>query len=172
MRVIKIELPAGMSSANPNVSLASDEIRNQLFQELKNLDVEINEMVRQRARSYFPESYSVFVQTRLAPDQIATTTELWIVDPTIRWPAGLLTRSAWRLFIPILAHVVREAMSSRLPGVKFLLNEQDATISVLAPTRGYRDPVIIAVAVFILTTLYWVLAHPYLTLSVGSLVAP
>ena len=172
MRVIKVELPATMSSADPELSLASDAIRHQLFQELRTLDAEINEMVRQRARSYFPEDYSVFVRTLLAPDRIATTTELWIVDPTIRWPTGLLTRSAWRIFIPILAHVVRDAMSSRFPGVKFQMQEHDAKIAVLAPTRSYRDPVVVAVAVFLLTSLYWVFVHPYLGLSLGSLGAP
>ena len=172
MRVIKVELPAAMSSADPELSLASDEIRHQLFQELRNLDAEVNETVRQRARSYFPESYSVFVRTLAAPDRIATTTELWIVDPTIRWPTGLLTRSAWRIFIPILAHVVRDAMSSRFPGVKFQMQEQDAKITVLAPTRSWRDPAVVALAVLLLTSLYWVFVHHYLGLAPGSLGAP
>jgi hypothetical protein len=168
MRVIKIELPASLSPVDPNISLASDEIRDQLFQEISSLDTEINEMVRQRARAYFPEAYSVFVRTLLAPDRVGTATELWIVDPTIRWPGGLLTRSAWRLFIPIFAHVVREAMSSRLSGVKFLMKAQDARISVLAPTRSYKDPVVVGVVVFLLTTIYWLLIHPYVALTLGS----
>lgn len=163
MRVIKIDLPASMSPVDPELSLASDEIRDQLFRELASLDTEINEVVRQRARAYFPDAYSVFVRTLLAPDRVGTSTSLWIVDPTIRWPAGLLTRSAWRLFIPIFAHVVRDAMSSRLPGVKFVLREQDARITVLAPTRSYKDPVFIAVATFIATTLYWLVVHPYVS---------
>jgi hypothetical protein len=165
MRVIKIDLPASMSPVDPELSLASDEIREQLFRELASLDSEINEVVRQRARSYFPEAYSVFVRTLLAPDRVGTSTELWIVDPTIRWPAGLLTRSAWRLFIPIFAHVVREAMTSRMPGVKFSMKEQDARITVLAPTRSYKDPVFLVIATFILTTLYWLLIHPYVAFS-------
>jgi hypothetical protein len=165
MRVIKIDLPASMSPADPELSLASDEIRNQLFRELASLDSEISEVVRQRARSYFPDDYSVFVRTLLAPDRVGTSTELWIVDPNIRWPAGLLTRSAWRLFIPIFAHVVREAMASRMPGVKFSMKEQDARITVLAPTRSYKDPVFVVVATFILTTLYWLLVHPYIAFS-------
>jgi hypothetical protein len=168
MRVIKIDLPASMSPVDPELSLASDEIREQLFRELASLDTEINEVVRQRARAYFPDVYSVFVRTLLAPDRVGTSTELWIVDPTIRWPAGLLTRRAWRLFIPIFAHVVRDAMSSRLPGVKFVLREQDAGITVLAPTRTYKDPVVVAVATFILTTLYWLLAHPYVSFMLSG----
>lgn len=162
MRVIKVELPAALSSADPNISLASDEIRYQLFSELRALDTELNEVVRQRARSYFPEHYSVFVRTLLSPDRVGTTTELWIVDPTIRWPGGLLTRSAWRLFIPILAHVVRDAMSSRFGSVTFDMNEANARITVLAPTRSYCDPLVIGIVAVVATSLYWVFLHPYL----------
>jgi len=162
MRVIKIELPATLSANDPNISLASDEIRAQLFREIRDLDYELNETVRQRARTYFPESYSVFVRTLLAPDRIGTTTEMWVVDPTIRWPAGLLTRSAWRLFIPILSHVARDAMTSRFQAITFDMKEKDAKITVLAPTRGWRDPVLLSIAVFVLTNAYWIWVHPYL----------
>jgi len=165
MRVIKIDLPASMTPVDPELSLASGEIRDQLFRELAALDTEINEVVRQRARSYFPDAYSVFVRTLLLPDRVATSTELWIVDPTVRWPAGLLTRSAWRLFIPIFAHIVRDAMSSRMPGIKFNLRDQDGRITVLAPTRSYKDPVILVLATFLLTTLFWLVIHPHLTFT-------
>jgi hypothetical protein len=168
MRVIKIDLPASMSPVDPEISLVSDEIRDQLFKELAAVDTEMNETVRQRARSYFPEDYSVFVRTLLLPDRLKISTELWIVDPNIRWPAGLLTRSAWRLFIPIFAHVVREAMSSRMPGVKFSMKEQDARITVLAPTRSYKDPVFLVIATVIVTTLYWLLVHPYVAFSLAG----
>jgi hypothetical protein len=161
MRVIKIDLPASMSPVDPELSLISDEIRDQLFRELAEVDTEVNETVRQRARSYFPEAYSVFVRTLLLPDRVGISTELWIVDPTIRWPAGLLTRSAWRLFVPIFTHVVRDAMSSRMPGVKFHMREQDAKVTVLAPTRTYKDPMLLVIATFVLTTLYWLLVHPH-----------
>jgi hypothetical protein len=165
MRVIKIDLPASMTPVDPELSLASGEIRDQLFRELAALDTEINEVVRQRARSYFPDAYSVFVRTLLLPDRVATSTELWIVDPTVRWPAGLLTRSAWRLFIPIFAHIVRDAMSSRMPGIKFNLRDQDGRITVLAPTRSYKDPVLLVLATFLLTTLFWLVIHPQLTFT-------
>jgi hypothetical protein len=164
MRVIKIDLPASMSPVDPELSLVSDEIRDQLFRELAAIDTEVNETVRQRARSYFPEDYSVFVRTLLLPDRLKISTELWIVDPNIRWPAGLLTRSAWRLFVPIFTHVVKDAMSSRMPGVKFHMKEGDAKVTVLAPTRSYKDPVILVILTIILTTLYWVLVHPHVTM--------
>jgi hypothetical protein len=171
MRVIKIELPATLSSSDPNFSLASDEIRAQLFRELRALDNELNETVRQRAKSYFPEEYSVFVRTILAPDRLGTTTELWVVDPNIRWPAGLLTRRAWALFTPILAHVVRDAMTSRFEGVVFDMREDQAKVTVLAPTRAWQDPLVVAIFMFVLATAFWLYLYPTLVPSLGSLVA-
>ncbi len=164
MRVIKIDLPASMSPVDPEISLVSDEVREQLFRELAEMDADMSELVRQRARSYFPEDYSVFVRTLLLPDRVGVSTELWIVDPNIRWPAGLLTRSAWRLFVPIFAHAVKDAMSSRMPGVKFHMKEKDAKVTVLAPTRTFKDPVVLVIATFILTTLYWLIAHPHIAM--------
>ena len=168
MRVIKIELPAALTAADPNISLASDDIRAQLFKELKALDTDLSETVRQKAKAYFPETYSVFVRTLLSPDKVTTTTELWIVDPNIGWPAGLLTRRAWTLFIPILAHVVREAMSSRFEGVNFEMKEDAAKITVLAPARAWHDPIVVGIALFALTTLFWLYIYPLLTPSLGS----
>ncbi|MEQ1576437.1 MAG: hypothetical protein ABL894_02185 [Hyphomicrobium sp.] len=168
MRVIKIELPAALTAADPSISLASDDIRAQLFKELKALDTELSETVRQKAKAYFPDSYSVFVRTLLSPDKVTTTSELWIVDPNIRWPAGLLTRRAWTLFIPILAHVVREAMSSRFEGVNFEMKEDAAKITVLAPARAWHDPIVVGLAVLALTTLFWIYIEPILTPSLAS----
>ncbi len=162
MRVIKIDLPASMSPVDPELSLVSDQVREQLFKELAEIDAEMSETVRQRARSYFPEDYSVFVRTLLLPDRVKVSTELWIVDPNIRWPAGLLTRSAWRLFVPIFGHAVKDALSSRMPGVKFHMQEKDAKVTVLAPTRTFKDPVVLVIVTIILTTLYWLFVHPHL----------
>jgi hypothetical protein len=164
MRVIKIDLPASMSPVDPEISLVSDEVREQLFRELAAVDSEMSETVRQRALSYFPEAYSVFVRTLLLPDRVGVSTELWIVDPTVRWPAGLLTRSAWRLFIPIFSHAVKDAMSSRMPGVKFHMKEKEAKVTVLAPTRSYKDPLVLVLFTFILTTLYWLVVHPHVSM--------
>ena len=133
------------------------------------MDYELSELVRQRAAGYFPPSYSVFVRTQLAPDKIATLTELWVVDPNIRWPAGLLTRSAWKLFIPVLAHVVQEATLQRFPTLHVDMAEKDARVTVLAPTRSWRDPVILSVAVFVLTTAFWLLAGPTLGVALKGL---
>ena len=168
MRVIKIELPAVLSAADPNISLASEEIRTQLFRELKALDTELSEVVRQKAKAYFPETYSVFVRTLLSPEKAGTTTEMWIVDPNIRWPMGLLTRRAWTLFIPILGHVASEAMKTRFEGVSFEMREDAAKVSVLAPARAWHDPVVVAIAAVAVASLFWMYVYPLLVPALGS----
>lgn len=162
MRVIKIVLPAVPRALDDSVSLSSSEIRSQLYNELAALDAEINGLVKAKAEAYFPSHYSVFTRTHRDDARNLVTTELWVVDPTIRWPAGLLTRSAWRLFIPVMGHVVRDAYAERINGAAVDVNESDATITVLAPTRGWRDPIILSGIVLVLTTAFWLLAWPYL----------
>ncbi len=172
MRVIKIELPAVLSAADPNISLASEEIRNQLFRELKALDTELSEAVRQKAKTYFPETYSVFVRTLLSPEKSGTMTEMWIVDPNIRWPMGLLTRRSWTLFIPILAHVASESMRSRFEGVVFDMREDAAKVTVMAPSRAWHDPVVIAIAAMAVASLFWIYVYPHLVPAMASVVGP
>ncbi len=171
MRVIKIDLPAVLGSADPEVTLASTEIRAQLFRELAAMDYDLSESVRQRASTYFPQTYTVFARTRLKPEKIGTVTELWVVDPDVRWPAGLLARRAWQLFIPVLGNLVRETIEQRLTAVTVDMQEKDASVTVLAPTRTWRDPVVVAVAAFIVTSLIWVAASPALRASFRALVS-
>lgn len=161
MRIIKLDLPAIYRSADPQITLVSDEIREQLFRELARMDYEISELVRQRAATYLPPTYSVFARTQLRPEKTGAVTEIWIVDPTVRWPAGLLTRSAWKLFVPILSNVVRETTLERLTGVEVDMQEKEARVTVLAPTRSWRDPVILSAGVFLLTTLLWLVVVPF-----------
>lgn len=162
MRIIKVDLPATFRSADPEITLASDEIRAQLFRELTRMDYELSEYVRQRAASYLPPDYSVFVRTKLRPEKTGTVTELWIVDPNVRWPAGLLTRSAWKLFVPMLSNVVRETTMQRVQSIEVDMQEKNARVSVLAPTRSWRDPVILSFIVFLLTSALWLVVVPYL----------
>ncbi|MEM6495273.1 MAG: hypothetical protein AAF709_00960, partial [Pseudomonadota bacterium] len=164
-----IVLPAVPRALDDSVSLSSSEIRSQLYNELKALDAEINELVKAKAQAYFPNHYSVFTRTHLDDVRNIVTTELWVVDPTIRWPAGLLTRSAWRLFIPVMGHVVRDAFAERITGAAMDVREGEATITVLAPTRGWRDPIILSGIVLVLTTVFWLLAWPFLQQYVAAL---
>lgn len=162
MRVIKLELVAKVRSDDNSISLVSDELRSMLFKELEAMDTEITDAVRQRASSYFPTDYSVFARTLLDSGGSATMTELWVVDPTIRWPFGLLTRSAWKLLAPMLAHVVEDAFEARLQNVSFDIDPRTIKITVLTPTRTWRDPVILSVLMVILTSVYWLLVHDWL----------
>lgn len=168
MRIIKLDLPATYRSADPEISLVSDEIRKQLFKELERMDYEISEYIRQRASGYLPSNYSVFVRTQQRPEKTGAVTELWIVDPTVRWPAGLLTRSAWKLFVPLLSHVVRDTTLERFQGVEVEMQEKDARVTVLAPTRSWRDPVILSLAVFTLTTALWLYVVPFVQSHLGG----
>jgi hypothetical protein len=52
-----------------------------------------------------------------------------------------------------------------MPGIKFNLRDQDGRITVLAPTRSYKDPILLVLATFLLTTLYWLVIHPQLTFT-------
>ncbi len=162
MRVIKLELIAKVRSDDSSISLVSDELRSMLFKELEAMDTEITDAVRQRASSYFPTDYSVFARTLLDSGGSAAITELWVVDPTIRWPFGLLTRSAWKLLAPMLAHVVEDAFEARLQNVSFDIDPKTIKITVLTPTRTWRDPVILSVLMVILTSVYWLLVHDWL----------
>ena len=162
MRVIKIDLPAIPRAMDDSVSLSSAEIRGQLYRELEALETDVSELVKHKARGYFPEQYSVFTRSHFDEVRNLVTTELWVVDPTIRWPAGLLTRSAWRLFIPIMGHVVRDAYAERLRGAVVDVREAEAKITVLAPTRGWRDPIILSGIVMVLVSAFWLLVWPYI----------
>lgn len=167
MRIIKVALPATLHANDPNISLASDELRAQIFRQIEALDYELSELVRHRAVTYFPSSYSVFVRTRSDPEHSRMTTELWIVDPTVRWPQGLLTRRAWLLFVPVLAHIVQDVFQQRMPQLSVEMNEKDAKVTVLAPTRSWRDPVILSVGVVLLTTLFWTAVYPRINQWLG-----
>ncbi len=162
MRVIKIELPAVPRVLDESISLSSSEIRAQLYQDLASMEEEVNALVRHKAQSYFPGDYSVFTRSHRDEARNLVTTELWVVDPTITWPAGLLTRSAWRLFVPIMGHVVRDAHAQRLSGAVMDVREGDVKISVLAPTRGWRDPIILSGMVVVASSLFWLLVWPRL----------
>lgn len=162
MRVIRMELIAIVRSDDKSISVASDDLRKILFQQLESMDLEITDIIRQRASSYLPASYSVFVRTHLEPEGSIATTELWIVDPTIRWPFGLLTRSAWKILAPLLAHVVRESFQSRLQNVSLDVNPKSIKVTALTPTRTWRDPVLLSILMVTLTSVYWQYIHGWI----------
>lgn len=161
MRIIKVELPSQLHPRDPGVDFTSQDARNAIDQRLAATEYEISEHVRHRAAGYFPSNYSVFARTRWQKDQTGLVNEIWVVDPNVRWPQGLLTRRAWSLFVPVLAHVARETTEQRVPELSLAMNEKAATVTVLGPTRAWRDPVLVSLVVFALTSLLWLVAVPF-----------
>ncbi len=163
MRVIRVELPSQVQPKDPSSSPASDEQREAVLQRLQAAEYEISEHVRFRAASYFPSRFSVFARTLWEKDRSGIINEIWVIDPDVRWPQGLLTRRAWGLFVPVLGHIAREMTEQRVPEVTLVANEKAAKVTVLSPTRTWRDPLVLSVGVFAATTLLWLVAVPYLT---------
>jgi hypothetical protein len=161
MRILKIELPATIASADPDVSLASDLLREQLRRELDALKEELGEGVRQRATAYFPSDYTVFVRFFFSVDDNRADVTVWIDDPTVRWPTGLFARRAWKLSIPIVCHIVAEVFQARAKSISLDIDEKRARIVSFAPLRGWQDPAILAVVVALISTGYWVFLHPW-----------
>jgi hypothetical protein len=78
MRILKIELSASFTSIDPDISLASDLLREQLQRELDALKDELGEAVRRRAISYFPSDYTVFVRFFFWVGENRAKVILWI----------------------------------------------------------------------------------------------
>jgi hypothetical protein len=162
MRLVKLEFPARLRSATGTVDLSSDGVRAEIAREMDVLGPELADQIRKRACAYFPPTYTVFVRTQFDPEHVTTVTSIWIEDPTIRWPQGLLTRKAWRVLVPVLAHMVADAYRVRLEGVIADIDERRTALTVLAPTRGWRDPVVLAAIIFVATSAMWLAALPVL----------
>ena len=162
MRILKIELPAALASMDPDISLASNVLREQLYRELDALKDNLAEEVRQRAIPYFPSDYTVFVRFFFWVGENRVRVILWIEDPTVHWPSGLLARRAWRLSIPIVTHIVKEVFEARVKSIRMDINERKVRVSSLAPVRGWLDPVLLTVVVTAINTVYWLLIHPWL----------
>jgi hypothetical protein len=122
MRLLKIELSATLSSSDPDISLTSDTLREQLHRELTALQNELAEEVRRRAISYFPSEYTVFVRFFFWFDDNKAKVILWVDDPTVRWLSGLFARRAWKLSVPIVAHIVKETFEARVKSIRIDIN--------------------------------------------------
>ena len=161
MRILKIELPATLTSTDPDVSLASDSLREQLRRELDALKDDFAEDVRRRATSYFPSGFTIFVRFFFNVDDNSAKVILWIDDPTMRWPSGLLARRAWRLSVPIVSHIAKETFEARVESIGITINEKKARVASFAPARGWLDPVILTVMVALISAGYWLVVHPW-----------
>jgi hypothetical protein len=162
MRIFKIELPATITSVDPDISLASDQLRAQLSRELEALIHELGENVRQRAATYFPPEFTVFVRFEFFTEDNRAQVTLWIDDPTVSWPSGLFARRAWRLLVPMVTHVVRESFEARVQSIRIDIDEKKARVASLAPARAWNDPVILAVLVTLLGAAFWLVVSPWI----------
>lgn len=162
VRILKIDLPGSFQSGNPDISLHSSELRDALFKELFAMQGEMASAVRARVASYFPGDYEIFTRIHLDPETAGMRVTTWVADPNIRWPAGLLARRAWNLSIPVLSHVVHDVISEHIDHVELVVDDSKARVMAFAPARFWKDPVVLTVGVFLLTTLYWLVAVPVL----------
>ena len=169
MRVFKINLPATLVSLDPELDLSIDAVRQQLFAELSALNGELGEDMRQRISAYFPPIYTAFVRLQFPASGTQSMTTVWIDDPTVRWPSGLFARRAWTLSIPILAHIVKDTLESRLPSVRIDIQERKARIESLDPSRGWLDPLILGVVVTLLSAGLWLYAYPWVLEKIAGL---
>ena len=169
MRILKFELPATLASIDPNLSLASDELREQLYRELDALKDKLAEEVRQRAIPYFPPDFTVFVRFLFWAGENKARVILWIEDPTVRWPSGLLARRAWKLSIPIVTHIVKEVFEARVKSIRMDINERKVRVLSLAPVRGWFDPLVLTVVVTAINAAYWLIIHPWLWGSISHM---
>lgn len=159
MRILKIEMRATLRSIDPELSLGSDVLREQLLTEMEELKSDLSERIRQRVITYFPPEYTVFARMAFASTGDKVTTIIWIDDPNIPWLAGLFARHAWKLSIPILAHIVRDTFQEGVQSIGMTINEKEARITSYAPVRGWLDPVILTIIVAAASAGYWLLAH-------------
>ena len=159
MRVLKIELSGVLQPKGEGPNLESDVVATQLFRELDGLKLDLAERMRAKATAYLPADYVVFVRVAFQRVGTRVNATFWIDDPTISGLSGLLARRAWRLSVPILAHVFREAVQERLQTFGVLVDDTKPAITAFAPTRGWYNPIFIAVVVAALSALYWLAIH-------------
>lgn len=160
MRLLRIEMRAHLQPTNAHMKIETADLRERLHQELSALIPEISEQSRQRIASYFPGDYSVFV--RMVPDPETNTVKvlIWVDDPTIRWPAGLLARRAWKLSVPVLAHAVSETFDQRFQGIAMQIDRTQARVSSFAPVRIWNDPLFLAAFSFVAASALWLYLVP------------
>lgn len=159
MRILKIELHGVLQPRTEGLDLNSEAVQSQLYRELDSLRLDIAERIRTKAIAYLPPDYAVFVRVGFARVGNRAMATFWIDDPTVTGISGLLARRAWRLSLPILSHVFREAIQERLQTLAVEVDDNKSRISSFAPTRAWHSPVVIALVVAALSALYWLFAH-------------
>jgi hypothetical protein len=172
MRILRFELLGRLKATHPGIKLESQDVRQQFHREMEGLITELTEAMRKRIAAYLPADYSIFVRMVLPPTGEATIVMVWVDDPTIRWPAGLLSRRAWKLSVPVLSHAISETFAERIQGVALSIDRRDARVSSYAPMRIWSDPLFGIFAAGSLVTLFWLYVFPLIVTKVASVPIP
>jgi hypothetical protein len=159
MRILKIELPGVLHPKAAGLDLTQDAVQTQLFRELEGLKADLSERIRAKAAVYLPPGYTLFVRVGFERLGNKATAVFWIDDPTVNGMSGVLARRAWKLSVPILSHIFREAVQERLQTLAVEVDEGHARVAAFAPTRAYYSPLAVAGAVAVLSAIYWLYAH-------------
>lgn len=163
MRVVRVEIMAKLVLGEKDVDLQNPTVSDELVAHVKNNEPAIMEMIRSRSKDYFPAEYNVFTVLRSGSDAHQLAVEIWVVDPSIRWWGGLFARRAWHVILPVLARIAQGAINDRLDPVHAIVQENSAKVSIYGATRSWKDPVILAAIVMLVTSAYWLFVHRLLT---------
>ena len=159
MRILKLDMPGVLHSKSADIKLDEPAVQAQVFRELDKLSGELADRIRAKATAYLPRDYTLFSRVAFDPRGNRVDIVMWIDDPTVSGFSSLLARRAWQLSVPILAHIVREAAEERLQTLAIEIEEARTRVSAFAPSRAWRNPVIIAVGSAVLASLYWLWLH-------------
>lgn len=159
MRIMKIDVAGTLAARGEGLDLSNEAVRSQLHRELEALRPEIAERIRSKAVVYLPAAFTTFVRVSFDKPTNSARATFWIDDPTAGAFDSLFARRAWKVTVPILGHVVREAMQERLQTLTVDVNEKAARITAFAPSRSYSSPLAVAVLVALVSAVYWLYAH-------------
>ena len=159
MRILKIELTGVLQPKTEGLDLSLEAVQSQLYRELDVLRLDLAERIRAKATAYLPAHYTIFVRVNFDRQGNKAAATFWIDDPTVAGMSGLLARRAWKLSVPILSHVFREAVQDRLQTLTVAVDDGKARIASYAPMRGWYSPLAIALGVAVLSAIYWLYVH-------------
>jgi hypothetical protein len=159
MRILKLELPGTLHARSPEIQIDDPAVHSRLFQELDKVSGDLADRIRAKAATYLPRGYTLFSRVGFDARGNRVLVTLWIDDPSVTGLAGLLARRAWKLSVPIMAHIVREAAQERLQTIAIEIDEARTQVSSYAPSRAWRNPVVVAVATLVVVSFYWLALH-------------
>lgn len=157
MRAIKIDLPGRISVSTGEA--AGSDFSREVYDHLARYELELCHAIAQRAKAYFPADYRVFACFRPKPEAFEITTEIWVLDPTVRWRGTFFARRAWRLLLPVISGAATSVFAENLQQVAVAIDAEKSGVTVYSPTRGWLDPALVAVGAVVLTSWYWLAGH-------------